>query len=108
MLHNSQCWFISTSVEERYKCPEHLSMDASRRHPKQMSEPPQLAPLHAEEQQLNSKFPQVTELLALPLRVPKPSYPTEETHFGHWYPQPCSFGHFPNLMTVGGHWNVDR
>lgn len=34
--------------------PEHLSREVSRRHPKQMPEPPQLTPLNVEEQQLHS------------------------------------------------------
>uniref|UniRef100_A0A8C9VBM7 Coiled-coil domain containing 88C n=1 Tax=Scleropages formosus TaxID=113540 RepID=A0A8C9VBM7_SCLFO len=36
--------------------PEHLPREASRRHPEQMPEPPQLAPLDAEEQRLYSEL----------------------------------------------------
>ncbi|KAK3568217.1 hypothetical protein QTP86_000205 [Hemibagrus guttatus] len=37
-------------------CPEHLSRETSRRHPKQMPEPPQLPPFDVEEQRLYSKL----------------------------------------------------
>ena len=36
-------------------CPEHLTREASRRHPNQMPEPPHLAPLDAEEQRFYSE-----------------------------------------------------
>jgi len=49
-------------------CPENLTREASRRHPKQMPEPPHLAPLDAEEQQLYSEPSLMTELLTLSLR----------------------------------------
>jgi len=34
-------------------CPKHLHWETFRRHPDQMLEPPQLAPLNAKEQQLH-------------------------------------------------------
>ncbi|KAK3573282.1 hypothetical protein QTP86_019394 [Hemibagrus guttatus] len=37
-------------------CPEHLSRETSRRHPKQMPEPPQLPPFDVEEQRLYSEL----------------------------------------------------
>uniref|UniRef100_A0A8C9VB27 G-protein coupled receptors family 1 profile domain-containing protein n=1 Tax=Scleropages formosus TaxID=113540 RepID=A0A8C9VB27_SCLFO len=37
-------------------CPEHLTREASRRHPEPMPEPPQLAPLDAEEQRFYSEL----------------------------------------------------
>ncbi|KAK3574555.1 hypothetical protein QTP86_010175 [Hemibagrus guttatus] len=37
-------------------CPEHLPRETSRRHPKQMPEPPQLSPLDVEEQRLYSEL----------------------------------------------------
>ncbi|KAK3514726.1 hypothetical protein QTP70_029193, partial [Hemibagrus guttatus] len=37
-------------------CPEHLPREMSRRHPKQMPEPPQLAPFNVEEQRLYSEL----------------------------------------------------
>ncbi|KAK3574391.1 hypothetical protein QTP86_006581 [Hemibagrus guttatus] len=37
-------------------CPEHLPRKMSRRHPKQMPEPPQLSPFDVEEQRLYSKL----------------------------------------------------
>lgn len=37
-------------------CPQHLPREASRRHPKQMSEPPQLVSLYVDEQWLYSKL----------------------------------------------------
>ena len=48
-------------------CQEHLLREASRGHPKQMPEPPQLAPLDVEEQRLYSKL-LPGELLILSLR----------------------------------------
>ncbi|KAK3567356.1 hypothetical protein QTP86_019916 [Hemibagrus guttatus] len=58
-------------------CPEHLSRETSRRHPKQMPEPPQLPPFDVEEQQLYS------ELLSgdrapYPISKGAPRHPTEE------------------------------
>uniref|UniRef100_A0A8C4XBM0 Ig-like domain-containing protein n=1 Tax=Erpetoichthys calabaricus TaxID=27687 RepID=A0A8C4XBM0_ERPCA len=38
-----------------WTCPEHLTREASRRHPDQMPEPPHLTPLDAEEQRLYSE-----------------------------------------------------
>ncbi|KAK3535321.1 hypothetical protein QTP70_007934 [Hemibagrus guttatus] len=78
-------------------CLEHLPRETSRRHPKQMPERPQLAPLDVEEQQLYS------ELLPgdrTPYAISKgaPRHPTEETHL---YPGSCPFGHDPELMTIG-------
>ncbi|KAK3549538.1 hypothetical protein QTP86_003630 [Hemibagrus guttatus] len=37
-------------------CPEHLPRETSRRHPKQMHEPPQLSPFDVKEQRLNSEL----------------------------------------------------
>ncbi|KAK3516543.1 hypothetical protein QTP70_021740 [Hemibagrus guttatus] len=81
-------------------CPEHLPRDTSRRHPKQLLEPPQLAPFDVEEQRLYS------ELLPgdrAPYSISKgsPCHPTEETHFGLLYPGSCPFSHDPKLMTIG-------
>uniref|UniRef100_A0A3Q2UKG5 SH2 domain-containing protein n=1 Tax=Fundulus heteroclitus TaxID=8078 RepID=A0A3Q2UKG5_FUNHE len=66
-------------------CPEHLSREASRRHPDQMPEPPQLAPLDGE-----------------------PRHTTEKTHFSRLYPGSRSFGHDPKLVTIDEGKNVDR
>ncbi|KAK3545090.1 hypothetical protein QTP86_034545 [Hemibagrus guttatus] len=80
-------------------CPEHLSRETFRRHPKQMPEPPQLPPFNVEEQHLYS------ELLPgdrAPYPIPKgvPCHPTEEAHFGHLYPGSYPFSHDPELMTI--------
>ncbi|KAK3517186.1 hypothetical protein QTP70_000829 [Hemibagrus guttatus] len=87
-------------------CPEHLSRETFRRHPKQMPEPPQLPPFNVEEQHLYS------ELLPgdrAPYPIPKgvPCHPTEEAHFGHLYPGSYPFSHDPELMTIGESRNVD-
>ncbi|GAA6103505.1 uncharacterized protein LOC121641801 [Tachysurus ichikawai] len=37
-------------------CPEHLPREASRRHPEQTQNPPQLTPLNVEEQRLYSEL----------------------------------------------------
>ncbi|KAK3506303.1 hypothetical protein QTP70_017471, partial [Hemibagrus guttatus] len=80
-------------------CPEHLSRETSRRHPKQMPEPPQLPPFDVEEQRLHS------ELLPgdrdpYPISKGAPRHPTEEVHFGRLYPGSYPFGHDPELMTI--------
>ncbi|KAK3572117.1 hypothetical protein QTP86_022195 [Hemibagrus guttatus] len=82
-------------------CPEHLPRETSRRHPKQMPEPPQLSPFDVEEQQL------YFELLpgnSAPYPISKgvPRHPTEEAHFSRLYPGSYPFGHDPELMTIVG------
>ncbi|KAK3536298.1 hypothetical protein QTP86_001402, partial [Hemibagrus guttatus] len=86
-------------------CPEHLSRETSRRHLKQMPEPPQLPPFDVEEQRLYS------ELLPgdrAPYHISKgaPCHPTEEAHFGRLYLGSYPFGHDPELMTIGESRNV--
>ncbi|MEQ2242659.1 hypothetical protein ILYODFUR_038290 [Ilyodon furcidens] len=72
-----------------------------------MPEPPQLAPLDVEEQQLYSE-------LLLDGRAPHPiskgvlSHPTEETNFSRLYPGSRSFGHDPKFMAIGEDRNIDR
>ncbi|KAK3570563.1 hypothetical protein QTP86_022515 [Hemibagrus guttatus] len=80
-------------------CPEHLSREMSRRHLKQMPEPPQLPPFDVEEQRLYS------ELLPgdrAPYSISKgaPRHPTVEAHFCRLYLGSYPFGHDPELMTI--------
>ncbi|KAK3524881.1 hypothetical protein QTP86_011082 [Hemibagrus guttatus] len=87
-------------------CPERLSRETFRRHPKQMPEPPQLPPFDVEEQRLYS------ELLSgdrapYPISKGLSRHPTEEAHFGRLYPGSYPFGHDPELMTIGESRNVD-
>lgn len=49
----SRCSQASPGTWSLQRSPEHPCREASRRHPKQMPEPPQLDPLHAEEHHLN-------------------------------------------------------
>ncbi|MED6282046.1 hypothetical protein CHARACLAT_027922 [Characodon lateralis] len=66
-------------------CPEHLTRKPSRRHPNQMPEPPQLAPLDVEKQQLYSEsLPD--DRASHPISKEEPRHPVEETHFGRLYP----------------------
>jgi len=60
-------------------CPEHLTREASRRHPN---------PSH-------------------PISKGEPRHPAEETHFGRLYSRSRSFGHYPQLVTIGEGGNVD-
>ena len=60
-------------------CQEHLPRKA-REHPTQMPEPPQLAPLDVEEQQLYSELLQGDRATHLSKGAPR--HPVEETHFG--------------------------
>ena len=70
-----------------------------------MPEPPQLTPLDMEEQRLYSEsLPDVRA--PHPISKAEPSHPAEETHFGRLYPRPHSFGHYPELMTIGEGWNT--
>ena len=48
---------------------------------------------------------QMTELLTLSLGEPR--HPAEETHFGRLYSRSRSFGHYPQLVTIGEDGNVD-
>ncbi|KAK3543987.1 hypothetical protein QTP70_032746, partial [Hemibagrus guttatus] len=80
-------------------CPEHLSRETSRRHPKQMPEPPQLAPFDVEEQRLYSEL-LLGDRAPYPISKGAPRHPTEEAHFGHFYPGSYPFGHDPELMTI--------
>ncbi|CAG5932572.1 unnamed protein product [Menidia menidia] len=79
--------------------PEHLPREATRRHPEQMPEPPQLAPLHVEEQRLYSE-PLPDGRASHPISKGEPRHPAEETHFGRLYPRSRSFGHYPKLVTI--------
>ncbi|KAK3569482.1 hypothetical protein QTP86_031418 [Hemibagrus guttatus] len=87
-------------------CPEHLSRETSRRHPKQMPEPPQLAPFDVEEQRLYSEL-LLGDRAPYPISKGAPRHPTEEAHFGRFYPGSYPFGHDPELMTIGESRNVD-
>ncbi|KAK3532345.1 hypothetical protein QTP86_016026 [Hemibagrus guttatus] len=80
-------------------CLEHLPREMSRRHPKQMPEPPQLAPLDVEEQRLYSEL-LPGDRAPYPISKGVPRHPTEETHFGRLYPGSCPFGHDSKLMTI--------
>lgn len=62
-------------------CPENLQREASRRHPNQMPDPPQLAPFEAKEQQLYSELPGDVRA-PHPISKAEPSHHMEETHFG--------------------------
>ncbi|KAK3566086.1 hypothetical protein QTP86_025538 [Hemibagrus guttatus] len=81
-------------------CPEHLSRETSRRHPKQMPEPPQLPPFDVEEQRLYSEL-LPGDRAPYPISKGAPCHPTEEAHFGRLYPGSYPFGHDPELMTIG-------
>ena len=87
-------------------CLKDLPREASRRHPHQMPEPPQLAPLDMKEQRLYSEsLPDVRA--PHPISKAEPGHPAEETHFSRLYSRSRSFGHYPELMTIGEGWNVD-
>ncbi len=65
--------------------PKHLPGKASRRHPEQMPEPPQLTPLDVEEQRLYSEL-LPSDWASHPISKGAPSHPTEKAHFGRLYP----------------------
>ncbi|KAK3548865.1 hypothetical protein QTP70_021277 [Hemibagrus guttatus] len=89
-------------------CPEHLPREMSRRHPKQMPEPPQLSSFDVEEQRLYSEL-LPGDRAPYPISKGAPRQPTEEAHFGRLYP-----GSYPEFMTIANsllnlsipHWNV--
>ncbi|KAK3507438.1 hypothetical protein QTP70_020628 [Hemibagrus guttatus] len=81
-------------------CPIHLPRETSRRHPKQMPEPPQLSPFNVEEQRLYSKL-LPGDRAPYPISKRAPRHPTEEAHFGRLCPGSYPFGHDPALMTTG-------
>ncbi|KAK3516868.1 hypothetical protein QTP70_027074 [Hemibagrus guttatus] len=80
-------------------CPEHLSRETSRRHPKQMPEPPQLPPFDVEEQRLYSEL-LPGDRAPYPISKGAPRHPTEEAHFGRLYSGSYPFGHDPELMAI--------
>ncbi|KAK3555190.1 hypothetical protein QTP86_010028 [Hemibagrus guttatus] len=87
-------------------CPEHLSRETSRRHPKQMPKPPQLPPFNVEEQRLYSEL-LLGDIAPYAISKGAPCHPTEEAHFGCLYPGSYPFSHDPELMTIGESRNVD-
>ena len=90
-----QVWVAETTVwagPPGWACLKNLPRETSRRHPDQMPELPQLAPLNAEEQQLYYE--------SLPISKAELSHPVKETYFSCLYWQSHSFGHYPELMTI--------
>ncbi|MEQ2297085.1 hypothetical protein AMECASPLE_031119 [Ameca splendens] len=61
-------------------CPKHLPREASRRHPIQMPEPPQLVPLNVEKQRLYYE-PLQDGRTPHPISKGGPSHPAEEANF---------------------------
>ncbi len=90
-----------------WTCPENLQRKAPRRHPDQMSKPPQLAPFDMKEQWLYSELP-LDVWAPYPISKAEPSHPAEETHFTLLCLQSHSFSHYPKLMTIGEGWSEDR
>ncbi|KAK3529130.1 hypothetical protein QTP70_016558 [Hemibagrus guttatus] len=74
--------------------------ETSRRHPKQMPEPPQLPPFDVVEQWLYSEL-LPGDIAPYPISKGAPRHPAEEAHFGRLYPGSYPFGHDPELMTIG-------
>ncbi|KAK3568299.1 hypothetical protein QTP86_003146 [Hemibagrus guttatus] len=87
-------------------CPEHISRETSRTHPKQMPEPPQLSPFDVEEQRLCSEL-LPGDRAPYPISKRAPRHPTKEAHFGRLCPGSYPFGHDPELMTIGESRNID-
>ena len=84
----------------------HLPRETSKRKPDQMPEPPQLAPLNAEEQRLYSEpLPDIQALQ--PISKAKPSHPVKEAHLDYLYSRAHTFGHYQELMTKGKRWDVE-
>ncbi|KAK3530867.1 hypothetical protein QTP70_003638 [Hemibagrus guttatus] len=79
-------------------CPEHLPRETSRRHPKQIPEPPQLSPFDVEEQWLYSEL-LPGDRAPYPISKGVPCHPMEEAHFGHLCPGSYPFGHDPELKS---------
>ena len=65
-----------------------------------MFEPPHLAPLNVEEQWFYSE-PLLDDRASHFISKGEPRHPAEEAHFGRLYPQSCSFGHYPQLVSIG-------
>ena len=80
-------------------CPEHLTRDASRRHPNQMPEPAHLAPLDAEEQRFYSE-PLPDDQASHPISKGERRHPAEEAHFDRLYSPSRSFGHYLSCVDV--------
>lgn len=84
--------------------PAGHDQNSSRKHPKQMPEPLQLAPFDVEGQGLYSELP-------LDDRAPHCiskglcCHTEEESHF--FYPRSCPFSHDPEFMHIGESRNID-
>ncbi len=84
-----------------WRGPAHMM---SGRHPDQMHEPPQLAYFNAEAQRLCSKS--LLDVRASHLVYQgQPRHPVEK--IVRFYLESRSFGHYPELMTIGEVWNID-
>jgi len=55
---------------------------------------------------MNGSWPLTTLLVWAPGKG-EPRHPAEEAHFGHLYSRSRSFGHYPQLVTIGEGRNVD-
>lgn len=75
-----------------WACLEDLQREMSRKYPKQMPKPSQLALFDAKDHWLSSKLPQDI-WTPHPISRTKPSRPPEETHFSHLYLWSHYFGH---------------
>ena len=63
-----------------------------------MPEPPQLAPLDAEEQRFYSE-PLPDDRAPHPISKGEPGYPAEKTYFVRLYSLSRSFGHYTQFVT---------
>jgi len=52
-------FWVCPRASPRRTCPKNFQREATRTHPNQMPEPPQLSPFDAEEQRLYSEFPPI-------------------------------------------------
>ena len=102
---SSESW-VCSRASSQLDVPENLQSAASRRHPNQMPEPPQLTPFIAKEQWLYSEFPLDGWAPCL-ISKAEPSQPPKETNISHLYLRSRSFGYYPELMTIGEGLNKD-
>ena len=64
-----------------------------------MPEQPQLAPLYTEQRLYSEPLPD--DRASHPISKGEPGHPAEKANFGRLYSQSRSFGHYPQLVTIG-------
>ncbi|XP_049890000.1 tetraspanin-13b isoform X3 [Epinephelus moara] len=104
MCNPSSVLWVYPGASYQWDVPGTPSAGGAQEDPSQMPEPPQMTPFDAKEQRLYSELPPDVRA-PHPISKAEPSHPNDP--FRRSYPQSHSFGHYPELMTIGEGWDVD-